>query len=240
MRKARPFVSRSLAIAAFALLLLLASFDARSQGQVIAPPRSVSDTSSILGALREPPAPAEPGPLSAMGIDLLVSNGGFGLGTFYRRAYSEDLAAFLDLSFSEAKDDEEKDFVDYYGRLVTPGKVNRFLVIPLFAGVQRRLFREEIVDNFRPFVSAAAGPVMLYVFPADEEFFTGIGHGHPVYTAGGYLGVGAYFGSERSNLMGLHLRYYVIPYPAGLESMQNVVKKQFGGFYIALSFGSAW
>ncbi len=230
---------RPLAIAIVALFILL-PLDARSQGQVVSPPRPVTDTTSILGALRESPVTTEPAGLSAMGVNVLVSNGGFGLGTFYRRTYSEDLSAFIDLSFSEAKDDEEKDFVDYYGRLVTPGKVNRFLAIPLFIGVEHRLFREAIVDNFRPFVSAAAGPVMLYVFLAEEEFFTGIGHGHPVYTAGGYVGVGAYFGSERSNVMGLHLRYYVIPYPAGLESMQNVTKKQFGGFYIALSFGSAW
>jgi hypothetical protein len=162
------------------------------------------------------------------------------MGTFYRHAYNDEVAGFVDLSFSEVKDDEEKDFVDNYGRLVTPGKVHRFLAIPLFAGIQKRLFRDDIVDNFRPYVTAAAGPAMLYVFPADQEYFTAIGNGHPVYTAGGYVGIGAYFGSERSNLMGLNLRYVILPYPAGLESMRGVSKKQFGGFYIAITFGSAW
>jgi hypothetical protein len=193
-----------------------------------------------LGALKEPAAPNEPSPTTAWGVDLLISNGGFGMGTFYRHTYNDDYAGFIDLSFSEAKDDEEKDFVDYYGRLVTPGKVHRFLVIPLFAGVQKRLFKDDIVDNFRPYVNIAAGPTILYVFPADQEYFNAIGNGHPVYTAGGYAGIGAYFGSERGSIMGLNLRYYVIPYPAGIESMTGVQKKQFGGFYISINFGSAW
>lgn len=223
------------------VLLLAAAGTLRAQGQIPpAPQQTRSDSTSILGALRDAEPSAFVSPTSALGVDLLVSNGGFGLGTFYRRTYNENISGFIDLSFSEAKDDDEKDFVDLYGRLVTPGKVNRFIVIPVFAGIEHRLFQDDIVDNFRPFVNAAAGPAILYIFPADQEYFNALGRGHPAYTAGGYVGLGAYFGSERSNIMGLNLRYYYIPYPAGVESMRGVQKKQFGGFYITLSFGSAW
>ena len=224
------------------LLLMLSLGELSAQGQITAAPSSQfrPDTTSVLGALREPAGPGFATPTTAWGVDLLVSNGGFGLGTFYRHTYSEDLSGFIDLSFSEAKDDEEKDFVDVYGRLVTPGKVNRFVVIPVFAGIEHRLFRDEIVDNFRPFVNAAAGPALLYVFPADQEYFTAIGNGHVAYTAGGYVGLGAYFGSERASILGLNLRYYYVPYPSGIESMRGVQKKQFGGFYITIKFGSAW
>jgi hypothetical protein len=86
----------------------------------------------------------------------------------------------------------------------------------------------------------AAGPTMIYVFPYNEEYFSALGKGQPKYTIGGYLGIGAYFGSERSNVLGLNLRYYFIPYPGGIESLVGVQKNQFGGVSISLSFGSGW
>ncbi|HLF14553.1 MAG TPA: hypothetical protein VI932_06670 [Bacteroidota bacterium] len=177
---------------------------------------------------------------NSLGLDFLLSNGGFGLGTFYRREYSDEFSVFFDFSVSEAKDDDEVQVYNWYGQSFTLGKVNRFLVLPLYVGVQKRLFKDDILDNFRPYVSAAAGPTMIYVFPEREEYFTAIGRGHPKYTAGGYVAVGAYFGSEKSNLLGLNLRYYFVPYPPGIEGLSGVQKKQFGGFFITLNFGSAW
>ena len=170
--------------------------------------------------------------------------GGFGLGGFYRNEYSDDLSGFVDFSISEAHDDDEKEFIDYYGNKFTPGKVNRFLVMPLFVGLQKRLFEDDIVDNFRPYVNAAAGPTIIYVFPYNEEYFTALGEGQPKYTIGGYIGIGAFFGSERSSLLGMNLRYYFLPYFNGLESMrlagQSFPKKEFGGFFITVNFGSSW
>lgn len=177
---------------------------------------------------------------NAFGLDFLISNGGFGLGTFFRHEYSDDFSAFIDFSISEAKDDDEVQFYDFYGRSYTLGKVNRFLVMPLFIGAQQRLFRDDILDNFRPYVDAAAGPAIIYVFPEREEYFNALGKGHPEYTMGGYVGVGAYFGSETSNILGLNLRYYYLPYPAGIEGLEGILKKEFGGFFITLNFGNAW
>jgi hypothetical protein len=177
----------------------------------------------------------------AMGVDILVSTGGIGFGTFYRHEYTQNLSAFIDFSISEASDENEVDYVDFYtGQTYTPGKTNRFLVLPLFIGAQYRLFEDDIVDNFRPYINAAAGPTMIYVFPYQNDFFTDLGSGSPRYTAGGYVGFGAYFGSERSTLLGLNIRYYIIPYRSGLQSMWNKQMKEFGGLFISLSFGSAW
>lgn len=178
--------------------------------------------------------------LNSIGADLMVSSGGFGAGLFYRHEYTDDLSGFVDFSISESKDDDEVEFIDYWGNRFTYGKVNRFLVIPVAVGIQQRLFREDILDNFRPYLTAGAGPTMIYVFPYNEEYFSALGKGQLKYTFGGYLGIGAFFGSERSSLLGLNVRYYFVPYPAGLESLQNTTKTQFGGIYISFSFGSAW
>ena len=178
---------------------------------------------------------------NAWGMDILISTGGFGLGGFYRREYSRDLSGFVTLSISEAKDDREVEYVDPLGGTYVPGKKNRFLVIPLMVGVQHRLFSSEIRDNFRPYLSAAVGPTLIYATPYKEEFFSALGKGHPYYTVGGYVGIGAFFGSDSAVLFGLNIRYYFVPYSSGIESLDTgPLKKDFGGFFITLNVGSAW
>jgi hypothetical protein len=177
----------------------------------------------------------------AWGADVLLSTNGIGLGTFYRHEYSDNLSGFMEFSISDAADENEVEYIDYYtNQTYTPGKVNRFLVLPLYFGVQQRLFKDEIMDNFRPHIDAAIGPTMIYVFPYNMDYFQALGKGQPKYTVGGYIGGGAYFGSERSTLLGINFRYYFVPYNGGIRSMTNTIKKQFGGFYISLSFGSTW
>jgi hypothetical protein len=216
--------------------LLLLCFTPRLQAQ----DKARGDTTITFGSIQQAQK-LQPLPVSrtnSWGIDLMVSTNGFGLGTFYRHEYSDELSGFLDFSISEAKDDDEVEYIDIYGNTFTPGKVNRFLVMPVFLGLEKRLFKDDILDNFRPYINGAAGPAIIYVFPYDQEYFSALGKGQPKYTFGGYIGVGAFFGSEQSNILGLNLRYYYLPYFSGLESLQNVSKTQFGGFYITLNFGS--
>jgi hypothetical protein len=179
----------------------------------------------------------------AGGIDILFSNNGFGLGGFYRHQYSEELFGTLSLGISEAKDDNEVSYVTWDGQTVVPGKINRFILLPLHAGVQYRLFADEILDNFRPYVNAAVGPTLVYATPYDREFFNSMSYGQAHYTVGGYVGFGAFFGSERDILSGVNIRYYFEYFAQGIDSMQNndgtiEKKKDFGGFFITLNFGS--
>ncbi len=162
----------------------------------------------------------------------------------------------------QAKDEREFEFIDpYYGISYTPGKLNRFLVIPLMAGIQYRLFREDIVDTFRPYINAGAGPAMVYMMPyvqftelaegfvqTDQvEFFKSLGKGQPHYTIGGFVGFGANFGTERTNIFGVNFRYYYTHiFGDGLPSLYNsynrqvsATKNDFGGFVISLNVGIA-
>jgi hypothetical protein len=181
--------------------------------------------------------------LDAWGVDILVSNNGFGVGGFLRHEYSEDLSGTMTLAFSEAKDDNEVEYVDYYGQTIVPGKINRFILVPLHFGVQYRLFAEDILDNFRPYVNAAVGPTLVFSSPYDREFFNSLGYGQAHYTVGGYVGFGAFFGSSHESLSGVNIRYYFEPIEKGLDSMLNSdgsieKKKDFGGFFITFNFGS--
>ena len=200
---------------------------------VFEPPQSHSTVKSQSSAM-----------INAWGLDLLISGGGFGLGGFYRHQYSSDLYGTFSLAISDAKDDKEVEQMDYWtGQTYVPGKINRFLLIPIYVGIQYRLFSDDIMDNFRPYVNAGIGPTIVFASPYDKEFFSSLGYGQAHYTAGGYVGIGAFFGSERKNLSGINLRYYFIPFSSGIPSVvdgagQLNKKSDFGGFFITLNFGS--
>lgn len=196
-------------------------------------------------------------PSKAWGFDVMISNNGFGAGAFLRHEFSDNISGILTFAISDVKDEAEVEYFDLFGNSVIPGKKNRLIMMPLVAAVQYRLFREDIMDNFRPYVSAGVGPTMMYVAPyayttvltdtasgitytftEEVEFFESLGRGQAKFTLGGYLSAGAYFGSPFGTLIGLSVRYYVVPFPQGIEIMEGVTVKNFGGFYITLNIGS--
>lgn len=219
------------------------------------------DTSSKSVPL--PDAEAEPSKYrNVWGMDILISDGGFGLGTFYRREFSQDVFGFVSFSISESKDERDVEFFDpFTGRSFTPQKLNRFLVMPLMFGVQHRLFKDEIMDTFRPYVNAALGPTLIFVTPNVEitrlssglsfkqvEFFESLGKGQAHYTLGSFIGFGANFGSNKANVLGVNFRYYfTYLFGDGLPSRFNdtngevaATKKSFGGFFITFNIGMGY
>ena len=239
----------------FLLLLAFRSGAAAQTGSLVFARPDSSDSSSDANT-------TDQSHLNAWGLDVLISNDGFGLGTFYTRQFTEDLYGFVTLSISEAKDDREVEFTDFYGNSFVPGKLNRFMVVPLTFGIQRRLFREEIVETFRPYVNIGAGPALIYSAPFTEitvlpsggltfkqvEFFESLGQGKAHYTVGGYIGVGANFGADRSNLFGVNFRYYFtyligdgIPALYDTDTGQPAKNQSnFGGFFITLNVGMVY
>ena len=196
--------------------------------------------------------------LNAWGFDILISNNGFGAGIFYRREFSDDFAGFVNLAISDVKDDAEFERYDPYGNSIVPYKKNRLMLLPLVAGIQYRVFRDDIVDNFRPYFTAGIGPSMVFVAPYatkevtsgpggftltqynQVEFFSSLKYGQAKYTLGGFIGLGAYFGMEKGSLSGINMRYYFVPFSNGIEVMEGGYMKNFGGFYITLNFGSLY
>lgn len=198
----------------------------------------------------------------AWGVDILLSNNGFGLAGFYRHIYSRDLSGTLTFGIAESKDENEVEYYDYFGQSFVPGKINRFLMIPLLFGVQYRLFADDITDSFRPYVNAGAGPTVVLAAPYEREFFNSLSYARSHYTVGGYIGLGAFFGSDLGSLSGINIRYYYIPFSNGIESLRDpdtyvrpqsgetfapyVIpgkvrkKNDFGGFFITINLGSAF
>jgi hypothetical protein len=174
---------------------------------------------------------------SAWGFNIMASDNGFGFGGFYKKNYTDRLSAAIEISVSEGKDDRELEYIDYFGYTYTPNKKTRVIMLPIMLSAEYRIFRNDIIDSFRPYITAGAGPVFLFTSPFNKDFFEAIPLYHTRYTAGGYIGIGCDFGADKNTLTGVNISYHYIPYPKGIEVMENTLKKSFSGLYITLYFG---
>lgn len=178
-------------------------------------------------------------PNNSLGVDIMFSEGGMGVGVFYRRQLNQKLTVFADLSMSEAKDDQEFEYIDPFTyQTITYGKKNRVFLLPLNLGIHYRLFEKSISDNLRPYFNLGVGPTMVVTTPYEREFFNAFGKAHANYAVGGYAGFGANFGLDNNNLLGLNIRYYLIRFfNDGVESLQGKFKKELGGIFLTINIG---
>jgi len=185
-----------------------------------------------------PPKPPMVFPSNAWGFDLLIGESGFGLGGFFRKELSTKFTVFADVSISEAKDEREIEYVDIYGQTFTVGKQNRVFQIPFVLGAQFRLFENELTDNLRPYINLGIGPTIALTTPYNQEFFKAFSYAKPYYAVGGYVGLGANFGVDTKNLIGINMRYYYMQFlDEGVEILKDRYKNYLGGFYITINFG---
>ncbi len=186
-----------------------------------------------------PPEPPKEFPPNTLGLDLMIGEGGFGLGGFYRKDLSDNLTWFADLSFSEVKDAREFEYIDYWGRVIVVGKKNRVFQLPLYTGLQYRLFKESLTENLRPYLTIGVGPDFIVTTPFDKEFFSAFGSAQAKVALGGYAGVGANFGINTKSLLGLNIRYYYAHlFDGGVEGMQGVMRENLTGIYLTITLGT--
>lgn len=177
-------------------------------------------------------------PNNSWGADIMFGEGGFGLGTFYRRTLSRDITGFIDFSISESKDEREIEYVDWWGNLFVINKVNRVFLLPVNVGIQYRMFSESLTENLRPYLTAGIGPTFVLTTPYELEFFESFGKAKLRYALGGYVGIGANIGSSKSSLVGLNARYYFVHmFDEGVENLIGRFRKNFGHVYLTLTLG---
>lgn len=182
--------------------------------------------------------PEDQFPSNSWGVDLMFGEGGFGIGTFLRKDFASDLTGFIDVSFSESKDEREFQYVDFFGNTFTVGKVNRVFILPMNVGLQYRLFRENLTSTLRPYVNFGVGPTLVITTPYEKEFFSAFGDAQSRIAAGGYVGLGANFGSSKSNLVGINFRYYYIHlFGDGVENLEEKFRQNLAHFYLTINIG---
>ena len=178
---------------------------------------------------------------NALGMDIMIGNSGFGGGFFYKQRISGTLSWTASFCISEAKAPNEVAYYDpYTGQKFVPGKVNQLWVIPAMLGLQYRLFSDEITDTFRPYVFAGLGPNAVFAAPYDRPLSYSFSRGRGYFGGGAYIGLGAYFGSDPNSLLGISIRYYILPMKHGIESLQNQPMANFNTFFIAFNIGTQY
>ena len=146
----------------------------------------------------------------ALGLQVVLNNSGFGLGVYFSNELSGTFRYTIETSLGAAKDEREVAFFDRLGSRGVPNKSNYLLEIPVHVGLERRFFRAQIEDNFRPFLLMKAGPLLGWAYPYFEDknkngqldtnehpfdVLSGITHGHIEAGISVGLFVGAHFGA---------------------------------------------
>lgn len=177
---------------------------------------------------------------NAIGVDIMIGTNGFGMGFFYRQSITNALSWTFSLIGSEAKASNEMSYVDIYGQSFTPGKINQLFVFPVMAGLQYRLFKDDLTGTFKPYVCGGVGPNAILAVPYDQPFGWSMSHSRGYFGAGGYVGVGAYFGMDTGTLMGVSIKYYILPMTHGIESMQDEPMANFNTLFITFNVATQY
>ncbi len=167
---------------------------------------------------------------NSWGLTASFSDYGFGGGLYFGHAFNQDFSALLSVDLGTAEGAQEIDLLEV-------NKVNRIFVIPVMANLQYRVFRTELSDNLRPYLSVGAGPVVAMTTPYNEDFFSAFGDGHSKIIPGGFVGVGANFGTDPKSNFGASLRYFIIPYPGTLESTSTESLGNLSGLFLTVIYG---
>ncbi len=158
---------------------------------------------------------------SGIGLEVVVTNSGFGLGGYYSRAVDAQNSFLAELNIGTEKSEREVKFLGLNQSFI-PDKANYFIRMPIQIGVQRRLWSEYIEDNFRPFLQVTAGPTLGWVYPyfdddngngsfdSGERRYDGFGSifkGDFRMGFGGTFGIGANFGENSRLSQGVRIAY---------------------------------
>lgn len=193
---------------------------------------------------------------SGIGLNIALTNSGFGLGGYLMRSISTTGSFLIDFMFTTLKDDREQRFFGFFGESVIPNKQNYVHVLPIHFGVQRRMFREQIEDNFRPFIHLSGGPTFGWVSPyyIDVNFngrrdnfeppmdiFSAFPKGEFEMGFGGTIAIGAHFGQSKRTTQGIRFGFNFNVFPQGIYVLEPAVKDAttwFGTPTISLTFGN--
>lgn len=196
---------------------------------------------------------------NGLGFNIALTNSGFGIGAFWQRALSFHYTFISEFTMGAGKDSREQRFFNFWGESYIPGKANYLLMVPLQVGIQRRLFADDIQDNFRPFLQFSAGPTFGWVSPyfkdsngngvwdpdLNEKTYDSISafpRGKGRMGAGSVVALGAHFGRSRKVTQSLRFGVSFIYFPDGIELMQKGIRESgpqefFVSPVISLSFG---
>lgn len=171
---------------------------------------------------------------------------GGGAGSKVKWGDRESIQNFFSFEVSGVRgEDEYTTYVydpSYYG--YRPIKVNQrryMLLVPLMFGMQKRLLKDSIENNFRPFLDFEAGPVVGIKFPVGYGFSNNVEKGRMGLTLGGFLGLGVEIGEVKNNAyvfsIGYRFAHFFNNMPVVSNNMGETVvdkEKTFNAFVLRI------
>jgi hypothetical protein len=186
---------------------------------------------------------------SGWGGDFLLSDSGFGIGFFFHTFITEELLAYASLYISGARNSDEFEDRDNSGYWTVRNKINRLYKFPLMFGLQQFLFKGSISESLQPYITAGVGPTFILSTPYTYNripngevmnWFESFNYSEWNTKMGGFVGIGAYFGSLSKSVLGFNIKYYYVPFgDNGLESIIGLPITNFGGIFLSLSIGTS-
>ncbi|ACF15003.1 hypothetical protein Ctha_2554 [Chloroherpeton thalassium ATCC 35110] len=176
-------------------------------------------------------------PMNGISGSVGLTNTGFTASFNFIRLISPDLIGFASLCVSAAGDEDEQETYDYYtGEKIALNREKSMLLLPITIGVQQRLFRHDIESTLRPFVEIGAGPTFGLISDYDDNFFETF-TGAANWGVNGFVGVGAYFGSNPTSLQGITFRYQFNYFAKSVEIIEDTPRRFFGNISLNIVFG---
>lgn len=148
---------------------------------------------------------------------------GSGLGFFYEMP----IEGYIHLGFGfdafMLRDKNQVEFISpWTGRPYSIGKENNVYLLDLMFSAKKRLFAEDFDDSFRPFVTAAVGPVFGMNFPEyDTDIEGNKTHDQYRWTLGGIVGLGIDADVDGKYFFGFRLQYRIMPFSKQLGERQD-------------------
>ena len=180
--------------------------------------------------------------LSSQSISSLNYNG-FGLdvgergsGLFFNRTWpnSEKLCFISEIRIIDVKHPDEIIIQDYYTNMSYKFNDINLLLLPLFSGVNYYPFVGKIANNFSPFLSVKAGPILTLDGAESgtfkEKWNTNLDY---YFTLCGYFGVGADFSTSNRTILSIRVGYDILPMKGQIDGSD-----QYNGALVC--FGYNW
>ncbi len=178
--------------------------------------------------------------LSSQSISSFSYNG-FGLdvgergsGLFFNQTWSnsEKLCFISEIRIFDVKHPDEIIIQDYYtGRGYKFNDIN-LLLLPLFSGAKYYPFVGKIANNFAPFVSVKAGPILSLDGAESgtfkEKWITNLDY---YFTLGGYFGVGADVLTSNRTILSIRVGYDILPMKGQIDGSD-----QYNGALVRFGF----
>jgi hypothetical protein len=170
---------------------------------------------------------------NSWGFIFSITDYGFGVGLYYKHSFDPILAAGVNLDIGGAKTSKEFGFTSEV-------KIHRIYVVPLMANIQYRLLANSLTEGFRPYITGGAGPVFVMSNDGQQDYFSALIKPSFDVTFGSFIGFGANFGSDPKTMFGANIRYFIIPYAKGIESIRDHFLTNFSGVALSVNYGFTW